>query len=60
MIPIPLLRLGIPSPSDKSKKIKVLESIRVVAIDSSASTSWNNGDELLKKFIGSLAIQMVR
>ena len=37
MIPIPPLRLGVLSPSNKSEKL---------------SKPWNNGDKLLKKFIG--------
>ena len=46
MIPIPPLRLGIPSPSDKSNKLIV-----VIVLGSSASNSWNNRDELFEKVL---------
>ena len=47
MIPILLLRLGIPLPSDKSNKLIV-----VMVLDSGTSKPWNNRDKLLKKSIG--------
>jgi len=45
--PYPPLRLGVPSPSDQSKKL-----IEVLVLGSGTCKLWNNRDKLLKKFIG--------